>query len=86
MFVVFDHLIRTIALVNQFGVSLAFVGLKSHVYPTNLWNIQVLGTETGVIAFHLALLRQSLLLGREGPQFSKTLEESHYSAADLTSR
>jgi lipid-A-disaccharide synthase-like uncharacterized protein len=65
MFIVFDHLIRTIALVDQFGVSPVFVGLKSHVYPTAFWNIQVLGTDMGVIAFIVALLRQSQLLSRE---------------------
>jgi hypothetical protein len=77
MFVVCDHLIRTITLVDQFGVYSEFVVLTSHVNPPTFWNIRALGTDVGVVTFLVAFLRQSQLLGREGSQFSKTLEESH---------
>jgi hypothetical protein len=77
MFIVCNHLIQTITLVDKFGVYPEFVGLKLHVNPPTFWNIHVLGTDVGVIAFLVAFLRQSQLLGREGSQLSKTLEESH---------
>jgi hypothetical protein len=66
MFVVCDHLIRTITLVDQFGVYPEFVGLTSNVNPPTFWNIHVLGTDVGVVAFLVTFLRQSQLLGREG--------------------
>jgi hypothetical protein len=66
MFVVCDHLIRTINLIDQFGVYPEFVGLTSHVNPPTICNIHVLGTDVGVIAILVALLRQYQLLRAKG--------------------